>query len=191
MFIVTISYSMAIQHDKKLLKQLNAGNEQAFIKVYDAFAERIFRHIYYKVGQNKELAEDLSQQTFFKAWEYISKGKEVESIQAFLYRIASNLVVDLWRGKEKESLPLKDELIETTEDSPRWREVIEAKVSVEILQRSLDELNDQYREVLILRYLQDLEIAEIADILEKDKNNIYVLIHRATKALQKVLADIH
>ena len=104
--------------------------------------------------------------------------------------MSRNLVVDLWRSKEKESLPLLDEMIETTESAQgtlRWQEVIDAKLSVEALEKTLDSIHEQYREVLIMRYLHDMTIEEIAATLEKDKNNIYVLIHRATKALRAQL----
>ena len=183
--------SININKDKKLISKLNQGDEQAFLEVYDYFAPKIFRYIYYQVGRNKSLSEDISQQTFFKAWEYIASGKKpIENIQAFLYRVSRNLVVDLWRSKEKESLPLLDEMIETTESAQgtlRWQEVIDAKLSVEALEKTLDSIHEQYREVLIMRYLHDMTIEEIAATLEKDKNNIYVLIHRATKALRAQL----
>jgi RNA polymerase sigma-70 factor, ECF subfamily len=182
--------SININKDKNLLKQLNQGDNQAFLVVYDYFAPKIFRYIYYQVGRNKSLAEELAQQSFFKAWEYISSGKKpIENIQAFLYRVARNLVVDLWRSKQKESLPLLDELIETTEGSQRWQEEIDAKVSVEFLEKTLDNIHEQYREVLVMRYLQDMTVTEISKVLAKDKNNIYVLIHRATRALRKELED--
>jgi len=182
--------SININKDKKLIKKLNQGDEQAFLKVYDYFAPKIFRYIYYQVGHNKSLSEDISQQTFFKAWEYLSKGKKpITNIQAFLYRVARNLVIDLWRSKQKESLPLLDELIETTDELPRWQEVIEARVNVEALEKSLDNIHEQYREVLIMRYLHDMTIEEMASVLEKDKNNIYVLIHRASQTLKKAIAN--
>lgn len=186
--------AMSLHKNKQLIKRLNDGDEQAFLLVYDFYTPKIFRYIYYQVGQNKELTEDLAQQTFVKAWEFIIKrGKAVDNIQAFLYRVARNLVVDLWRNKHKESLPLMDELIETTEAAKggglRWQEEIDAKVSVEVLGKTLDQIHEHYREVLIMRYLEELEIDEIAKLLEKDKNSVYVLIHRATKALQKAIKE--
>lgn len=181
---------MSLHKDKQLIKRLNSGDERAFLEVYDYYTPKIFRYIYYQVGQNKELTEDLAQQTFFKAWEYIiKKSKPVDNVQAFLYRVARNLVVDLWRNKYKESLPLLDDMIETTEEFPRWQEKIEAKVSVEVLAKTLNQIHQHYREVLIMRYLDELEITEIANLLEKDKNSVYVLIHRATKALQKAIGE--
>lgn len=179
---------MSLHKDKQLIERLNRGDEQAFLQVYDFYTPKIFRYIYYQVGQNKELTEDIVQQTFFKAWEYIIKrSKPVDNVQAFLYRVARNLVIDLWRNKYKESLPLLDDMIETTEAAPRWQEKIEAKVSVELLEKTLNQIHQHYREVLIMRYLNELEIVEIANLLEKDKNSVYVLIHRATKALQKAI----
>ena len=65
--------------------------EQEFLDAYKQYADSIYRHCYFRV-YNKELAEDLTQETFIKTWKYIAQGKEIKNIKAFLYRVAVNLI---------------------------------------------------------------------------------------------------
>ena len=82
---------MQFAEEKEFIKSLNQGHQKAFLQVYDFFAPRIFRFIYYKTGQNQALAEDLAQQTFYKTWEYIQSSKNnIHNIQAFLYGFLKN-----------------------------------------------------------------------------------------------------
>src|SRR5437868_4029919 len=67
--------------------------EQGLTEAYDQYADAIFRHCYFRLG-NRERSKELMQEAFCKAWEHLSKGKDIEHVQAFLYRIAGNLVID-------------------------------------------------------------------------------------------------
>src|SRR3989344_5622010 len=77
--------------------------EQEFLKAYDDLADAIFRHCYFRVS-DRDKAKDITQDTFTKTWEYIARGGKVESIKAFLYRVANNLIVDEFRKKKELSL---------------------------------------------------------------------------------------
>jgi len=74
--------------------------EKEFLDAYEKYADAIYRHCYFRV-YNKELAEDLTQETFIKTWKYIVEGKEVKNIKSFLYRVAVNLIIDNSRKKKK------------------------------------------------------------------------------------------
>src|SRR3989338_8171097 len=74
--------------------------EQEFLQAYDTHADAIFRHLYLRIG-DREDAKDLLQEAFIKAWEYARKGKEIENIRAFLYRIAGNLLSDPGRRRKR------------------------------------------------------------------------------------------
>ena len=72
--------------------------EQEFSALYHQHADAIYRHCYFRV-HNKDLAEDLTQETFIKTWKYIIEGKEIKNMKAFLYRVALNLIIDHSRKK--------------------------------------------------------------------------------------------
>ena len=71
----------------KFLCRLNNGDKKVYLEVYDFFAPKIFRFLYYKTGKNKDIAEDLTQQTFFKTWEYI-----LHLISSYLFMIFSSIL---------------------------------------------------------------------------------------------------
>lgn len=175
--------------DERFLARFNRGDEKAFVQAYDFFMPKIYRFLYYKARQDKTLTDDMAQRTFMKAWEYVTcQNRDVENIQAFLYRIARNLMIDHWRVQHKETYELKDFLIETADD-PKMIEAIDARIEVEQLMSHMDTIPEQYKEVITLRFIQELDIDEIATIMEKDKNNIYVLIHRALKTLRAKILE--
>src|SRR3989344_5246570 len=79
--------------------------EKEFLDAYQQYADAIYRHCYFRV-YNKDLAEDLTQETFIKTWKYLSEGKEVKNIKAFLYRVAVNLIID--HSRKKTALVMDD-----------------------------------------------------------------------------------
>src|SRR3989344_3440161 len=77
----------------------NEQKEEAFTQGYQTHADAIYRHCYFRV-HNKELAQDLTQETFIKTWKYIIEGKEIKNLKAFLYKVAINLIIDDSRKKK-------------------------------------------------------------------------------------------
>ena len=159
-------------------------DEAAFIAAYDEYADAIFRFCYYKV-QDRERAKDLMQETFTRAWVYLSEGKEIENLRAFLYKVARNLSVnELVRSK-----PLSmDELAEggfdpkdTASRSP------EENSEVAELLRVIETLDPHDSELLIMRYVDDMPVKEIAGVLEIAPNTVSVRIHRALDRLRSAL----
>src|ERR1043165_1036473 len=86
-------------------KSFGEAREKEFLDAYKQHADAIFRHCYFRV-YNKDLAEDLTQDTFIKTWKYISEGKEIKNIKAFLYKVAVNLIID--HSRKKTALVLDD-----------------------------------------------------------------------------------
>jgi RNA polymerase sigma-70 factor (ECF subfamily) len=128
-----------------------------------------------------------------KTWQYINDGKEIKNLNAFFYKIARNLVIDHYRKmslassnvsleNERENL---EEQIKATSDE---LEKIETKLAVENIEAKLKELKDEYREIIILRYIENLSIGEIAEIIEKKKGNVRVLLYRALNTLKDLMA---
>lgn len=162
-------------------------NEQEFMKAYDSYADALFRHCYFRL-YDRERAKDLVQDAFMKAWEYIAKGREVENIRAFLYRILHNLIVDEFRKKKTVSL---DELYEKGIDIPT-REKLDQNDMAEIknIISIFRKLKPNYGDAVAMRYIDDLTPKEIATITGESENNVSVRINRATaqlRALMKIL----
>lgn len=157
--------------------------QKQFSELYDQYADAIFRHCYFRLN-DRDRAIDLMQETFMRSWRYAMNGNEIHQPRAFLYRVANNLIVNEYeRRKPTSSLEnLDDEsgFQPTTDD----HEQTQTRLDAELLTQHLSKLNESYREVVVMRYIDGLSLAEIAEILEESENNVSVRIHRALKALQ-------
>ena len=156
--------------------------EDEFMRFYDAFAEALFRHCYFRVSE-RERAKDLVQETFTRTWEYLSRGKEVENMRAFLYRVANNLIIDESRRKKALSL---DELSETGFDPPDRSLPIAVTTEIREALALVHRLDEKHRDLIIMRYVDDLGPKEIAEIIGESENVVSVRLHRAVARLRKL-----
>ena len=155
---------------------------------YDLYVERIYRFILFKVSVPESPKFDL--RGFLKTWEYINKtDKKISNLNALFYRVARNSVIDYYRTKKNESYDSDEELMEKIIDKRNFVEELEVKMDVESLEKHLSKLKDIYREVLILRYVEEFSISEIAELMEKSSGNVRVLLHRATETLKSFIEE--
>ncbi len=158
--------------------------QKIFIESYEAHSDAIFRYCYFKTS-DRELALDLTQETFTKTWHYMSSENEIENIRAFLYRVAGNLVIDYHRKKKPTSLDiLKEEGFDlaTNEHENQFRTLLGEEIMA-----GLTKLDGIYKEILTLRFVEDLSIEEIEKITGLSQNNISVRIHRALEKLKEIM----
>lgn len=177
-------------NDKKIWHDLQENNQEVFAKVYDKNIKDIYRFIYFKVS-NKEEAQDLSSTVFLKAWNYIQNNNidHHSSIRALLYKIARNLVIDYYRQKkEKLSLDNEDKHIQIADVNDILSN-IDSDKQISLIIKNLYLLKEEYREIIILRFVNQLELSEIAKILKKSKGNVRVILHRALGSLRKIVKD--
>ncbi|MBI4134524.1 MAG: sigma-70 family RNA polymerase sigma factor [Candidatus Sungbacteria bacterium] len=162
-------------------------SEEEFLAIYDSYAEAIYRHCFFRVF-SRELAEDLTQETFIRAWEYAASGtRRVDNWKAFLYRIATNLVIDHSRKKHEENLSQilrRDPGMEPRTDGAAD---MEKTVLLGEIRQAFKDLKEEEQKLLVLRYIDDLDPKEIAEILETTANNVSVKLHNALKKVKKLL----
>ncbi len=158
------------------------GLEDQFLEWHDQFADAIFRHCFFRLS-DREKAKDVAQETFIRLWNYVSEGKEVANIRAFLYKIANNLIIDEYRRKETLSL---DQMQEETGFDVGYdvRGDIETRDEYKRALKSIENLPDKYREAFIMRHIDGMSVKEIAEITGDTENVISVRIHRAIEKLR-------
>lgn len=160
------------------------GSSEAFGKLYDIFVNPIYRYIYYRVGAGD--AEDLAELVFLKTWENIRQYRKGESsFSSWIFRIAHNVVVDHYRAMHP-----SDELSEEIADHRRESSATATahrRFDNELLSVAMAELKDRYRQVLILKYINDLSNEEIGYIMGKTQAALRILQFRALRSLKKVL----
>lgn len=161
---------------------------EQFLKAYDDHSDAIYRHCFFRVF-SKPQAEELVQETFLRTWGYLQDGKRVDNIRAFLYRVANNLIIDQSRKKREESLEAVLENAPALE--PVMENTMEADVERNALMRDIlrvvEDLPEEDRRLITLRYVDELETREIAKVLDISPNHAAVKLNRAMKALRKLL----
>lgn len=158
--------------------------ERDFLAGYDAYADALFRHCYIRV-RDREVAKDIVQETFTRTWQYLSSGKQVPHLRAFLYRVANNLIVDGVRRKHTTSL---DSMMEEDGFEPRdesAKDPVDIPAAREAL-KLLDSLDELYRTAVTMRIIDELSPKEIARILGVSENVVSVRIHRGIERLAKL-----
>lgn len=155
---------------------------QWFEKLYDTHADAIWRHLYMKLG-DRERAKELMQEVFMKTWQFVVAGKEIEHEKAFLYRIARNLFINEIRT-DKRTTSL-DTLEEKGYEPPDEKDETASYAEHRELLDRLRHIKEAYREVLVMRYIDGLQVKEIADILEEKETNISMRIQRGLQALKE------
>lgn len=175
-------------NEKIILYRIQKGDTAAFASVYDAYSQAVYRFIYLKVPTVQD-AEDLTAETFLKVWHYVKDNKNVRQLQAFLYQVARNVVIDFYRRRgnvQLESIDDADIVIADRVDLT-LEEKMALKGEMESVEHALRQLKDAYREVIVLHYLNELSLKEIARVIGKNPGATRVLLHRALKAVKMLL----
>jgi RNA polymerase sigma-70 factor (ECF subfamily) len=169
--------------DTPLVYRAIERDQEAFGELYDRHVVRVYRHIYYMVGNAAE-AEDLTAQTFLRAWEAIDRYQvRGAPFVSWLLRIAHNLGVSFLRSK-RESSQLHDGIVdEKPRIDPESSYVQTAEE--ELVREAILRLRDEQRQVIILRFIEDLDYKEVAEIIGKSVAAIRVIQHRALNSLRK------
>ncbi len=157
--------------------------EQSFLRLYDEFAGPIFRHCYFRVS-SREVAEDLVQESFMRVWNYLAKGETIDNPKAFLYRIAGNMIIDYYRKKKESSLDvLSDDGFDPIgDDASSTLNFAEGQHLLGVVKK----LESPYRETILMRYVDDFSISDIAEVVGETENVVSVRIHRGIEKLKKL-----
>lgn len=171
--------------ERTLVLRAIARDQEAFGALYDRHVVRVYRHIYYMVGNPAE-AEDLTAQAFLQAWQAIPRYQpRAAPFVSWLLRIAHNLGVSYLRSRKQNA-----ELPETLIDHSRLQNpeaALDQRLNSERVHDAILKLRDEHRKVIILRFVEDLEYREVAEILGKSVAAVRVIQHRALNALRKQL----
>ncbi len=179
--------------DKQTISRLKNKDKEVFIKVYDDFAGDIYRFVYFKVGHVEE-AKDLTSMIFLKTWNHIQNNSLTSSstLRALLYKIARTSIVDYYRETgNKLEVSLDDEAhpIEIADDKTDLEADIDKAQDLASIKSKLPLLKEEYREIIVLKFVNDLDIDEISEVTGKTKGNVRVLLHRSLAALKDLLED--
>lgn len=164
---------------------------ESFGQVYDSYVDKIYRFVYFKVS-HKDDAQDITSEVFLKTWQYINENEKIKNLNALIYRIARNSVIDYYRKRAQSSLMTDDETEMATiigDSAEKMQDDIDVSLDLADLEKLLLRLKDEYREVILLRYVEEYSIKEISEIIGKSPGATKVLMHRAVKKIRSLLGD--
>ncbi|MDA5111022.1 RNA polymerase sigma factor SigW [Brevibacillus thermoruber] len=180
--------------EKRLTQRAKRGDREAFAELIEIYKDKIFQLAYRMVG-NREDAEDIAQETFLRVYANLHAYDESYKFSTWIYRIATNLCID--RGRKKRPDFSLDEEVEpgqgmdwysrlsSSEKGPEDKVVTQELQ--ETVQDALSQLAPKYRSIMILRYIEDLSLQEISDIVKLPVTTIKTRIHRGREALRSKL----
>ncbi|MFA4999226.1 MAG: sigma-70 family RNA polymerase sigma factor [Parcubacteria group bacterium] len=175
-----------LEDERKLILEAKGGEAEAFGRLYDYYLPAIYRFILLKVGQREE-AEDLTHQVFLKAWQNISGFTERGfPLSSWLYRIARNLIADRYR-KTRPFIGISEEFVSEQLIFRPDTTKLDDKKDIARIMDSLRELKDVERDVVIMRFVEDLSVKEVAEAINKSEGAVKLIQHRALKRIKEIL----
>lgn len=174
--------------ESRLVRQAQSGDEAAFGGLYDLHAQAVYRFLLGNISNPQE-AEDLTTEVFLRVWKALPDYEESGyPFSAFVFRIARNMLIDRYRSLGRKQPEVSIDEIGLEELLPDPDQKIPDPQAYALLYEALQSVRDDYREVLVLRFLNDFSVEDIAEIMGRSAGAVRVLQHRALSAVRKALA---
>lgn len=173
---------------ERLVNLAREGDAEAFGQIYDLYVDTVFHYVYYRTS-DRGLAEDLTSETFLRAWRridtFVWQGRD---IGAWLVRISRNLLFDHMKSSRYKLEMSTADLVEPSKSDSKSTEdlVISAAVTAELLDH-IKELSADQQECLVLRFFEGMSVAETAAIMGKQVGAVKALQHRAVRRLTSAI----
>ncbi len=174
-----------VDEESFLIDRAVDGDADAFAALYERHVDRVYRHAFYYMGARAD-AEDVAQQTFLRAWQAIGRYRRSDApILAWFLTIAGRTAISqLRRARELPGDLSQRE--EPADDDPQ--DLIARRDSCDHVREAVLQLSPDRQQVIVLRFIEGLSIAEVAAALGKTENNVSVVQHRALKDLRRKLS---
>jgi RNA polymerase sigma-70 factor (ECF subfamily) len=177
------------QDDIQLIIQAKDGEAEAFGELYERHVNAVYRFLYARLDKSMD-AEDFTEEVFLRAWNSLS-GYHERGVPflAFLLIIARNVLIDHYRrnGRSPKQVTIED--IQLKDTNPDPGELTAMNLKHQEIRQALGQLRDDYQEVLVLRFLNDLSPNETAQVMKRSTGAVRVLQHRAIAALRKTMEE--
>ncbi len=192
-----VADSTAKSYEARLIQKLRSGDSAAMAEFYNIYRSRLYTLVLAQVDQNQAVAEDIVQETFLAALGSLDKFRGDSQLYTWLRSIAFHKLNDYYRRRvrqpqNKESSPDFDamkQLEQTGNDEPETIAVMEAEEVRQSVQHALEQLPQNYQEVLVLKYLEEMPVLEISQVMGRSPKSVEGLLSRARKAMRANLED--
>ncbi len=179
---------MTYDDEDSLIQAVQRFEEQALIEVYDRYNSAIYRYASRLTGI-PSLAEECVSETFFRFLKSIKQGKRINNrLQAYLFRIAHNYIVDIYRTKMQLAQENMDDLHLTNSRNETVQESVEKRLEIEKIRQSMAALTYDQQQAVYLTIFEGYSVQEIARFMGKPIGAVKALLHRGLKSLRNRLA---
>jgi len=180
--------------DKQLIDNFIAGDDSAFSELVKKYLKPVYNFLYHFVS-DREALDDITQETFIKAWKHIEKFDRSRNFKVWIFSIAKNTAFDYL--KKKKTIPFSNftddegnnRLDNVGDDSILPHEILIRADSAKLLEEKLKKIPDIYRIILIMHYKEDFSLQEIAKILDKSYNTIKSQHQRGLAKLRETFLE--
>ncbi len=190
-----ISDSGSNIEDKELVEKLKRGELAAVVELYNAYVDRIYSLVFHQVDRDQEAAQDIVQETFIAALKSAGRFHGRSKVYTWLYSIANKKVADFYRRRKREAkyqaMPLDSQTVEAgynPSGEPLDAGTIESEEKSRAVQATLSSLPLHYKQVLILKYIEEMPVTEISQVMGRSLKSIEGLLTRARRELRDRLA---
>lgn len=175
-----------MMEEKDLICRAARGDAEAFRQLVEAYQTPAYRLAARMCGPDS--AEDVTQEAFLAAWRALPEFRGDCRFSTWLYRLVSNAAIDCLRREKKHRDTGDVDDLELPDGSPSLQEQAERSDTRDAVRRALDRLSPEHRQVLLLRFMQELDYGEIARALDVSEGTVKSRINRAKSKLREVLA---
>jgi RNA polymerase sigma-70 factor (ECF subfamily) len=194
---MTIASSTSQSYETKLVEKLRSGDSAAMEEFYNIYRSRLYSLVLEQVGRDQAVAEDLVQEVFLAALGSLDKFRGDSQLYTWLRSIAFHKINDFYRHQAREPRPKKSSpdfdvlkhLEQVGDNEPATFTVMESEEIRQSVHQALAGLPQDYQEVLVLKYLKDMPVLAISEIMGRSPKSVEGLLSRARKAMRANLGD--
>lgn len=192
-----VADSTSQSYEAKLVEKLSSGDSAAMEEFYNIYRSRLYTLVLEQVDRDQAIAEDLVQETFLAALGSLDKFRGDSQLYTWLRSIALHKINDFYRRKVREPRPKESspdfdamkQLEQIGDDEPATLTVMEFEEIRQSVRQALEGLPQDYQAVLVLKYLEEMPVLEISQIMGRSPKSVEGLLSRARKAMRDNLAE--
>jgi RNA polymerase sigma-70 factor (ECF subfamily) len=195
---MTIASSTSQSYEAELVEKLRSRDKAAMGEFYNMYRHRLYSLVLEQVGRDQAVAEDVVHEVFLAALDSLDKFRGDSQLYTWLRSIAFHKIKDFYRHQSRE--PKADEefpdfaalrLEQTRDNQPATSTVMESEEIRQSVHQALADLPQDYQEVLTLKYLKDMPVLAISQVMGRSPKSVEGLLSRARKAMRANLGDNH
>jgi RNA polymerase sigma-70 factor, ECF subfamily len=174
--------------DEELVR-MTLSNQALFAILVERYEDKLRRYIHRITNVTKEDCDDILQEVFINVYKNLAGFDTSLSFSSWIYRITHNYVRSQFRKKQArpQSIEIAAEILENISSDEDLYKIFETQLTKEIIRDALTKLDEKYKTVLILKFLEEKDYKEISDIIQKPIGTVGTLINRAKKKLKIIL----